>query len=186
MTHADDTPAPAAPVATKSFCGNCGAELLGPYCYVCGQPVKGSIRPLTSMLHDIADTILNIDSRIFRTLLPLLLRPGFLTNEYLAGRRVRYDTPFRLYFFLSVASFLLMQFSRDATRRSDRRDRTRAHRRGAAGRGGEAAGQGRGQGPRRGRSAPQVPQGRGGGQGEGCTDAARSRRGAGTHGRPRP
>jgi hypothetical protein len=115
MTHADDTPAPAAPVATKSFCGNCGAELLGPYCYVCGQPVKGSIRPLTSMLHDIADTILNIDSRIFRTLLPLLLRPGFLTNEYLAGRRVRYVTPFRLYFFLSVASFLLMQFSLDTT-----------------------------------------------------------------------
>lgn len=107
------TPAPAA--VTRTLCANCGAELLGPNCYECGQPVKGMIRPLTSMLHDVADTILNIDSRIFRTLFPLYFRPGFLSNEYFAGRRVRYVTPFRLYFFLSVAAFLLMQVSLDSS-----------------------------------------------------------------------
>jgi hypothetical protein len=84
------------------------------HCYACGQPVKGMIRPLSSMLHDIADTIFNIDSRIFRTLFPLYFRPGFLSNEYFAGRRVRYVTPFRLYFFLSVAAFLLIQWSLDS------------------------------------------------------------------------
>ena len=31
------------------------------------------VRQLSSMLSDIGDTILNIDSRIFRTLLPLYL-----------------------------------------------------------------------------------------------------------------
>jgi hypothetical protein len=66
------------------------------------------------MLHDVADTIFNIDSRIFRTLYPLYFRPGFLSNEYFAGRRVRYVTPFRLYFFLSVAAFLLIQWSLDS------------------------------------------------------------------------
>jgi hypothetical protein len=101
--------------ATKILCANCGAELFGPHCYSCGQPVKGMVRQLTSILADVGDTILNIDSRIFRTLWPLLTKPGFLTNEYLAGRRVRYVTPFRLYFFLSVVAFLVMQVGLDAT-----------------------------------------------------------------------
>ena len=99
----------------KTLCANCGSELFGPHCYKCGQPVKGMVRQLSSILADVGDTILNIDSRIFRTLWPLLTKPGFLTLEYLAGRRVRYVTPFRLYFFLSVVAFLVMQVGLDAT-----------------------------------------------------------------------
>ena len=110
---ATNPPAPA-PV-TKTLCANCGAELHGSHCHACGQPVKGMIRPLSSMLHDVADTILNIDSRIFRTLLPLYFSPGYLSTEYFAGRRVRYVTPFRLYFFLSIAAFLLIQVSLDSS-----------------------------------------------------------------------
>jgi len=103
-------PAPAAaPPVVKVVCANCGAELLGEYCYACGQPVKGMIRPLSSMMHDIADTIFNIDSRIFRTLWPLYVKPGYLSNEYFSGRRVRFVTPFRLYFFLSIAAFFAIQ-----------------------------------------------------------------------------
>ena len=108
-------PAAAALPPAHALCSNCGAELHGPHCYSCGQPVKGMIRPLSSMLHDVADTIFNIDSRIFRTLLPLYFRPGYLSNEYFAGRRVRYVTPFRLYFFLSVAAFLLIQVGLDSS-----------------------------------------------------------------------
>lgn len=102
-----DAAAGAAPA--QAICANCGTPLLGPHCHACGQPVKGMVRHLSSILADAADTILNIDSRIFRTLLPLYFRPGFLTNEYFAGRRVRYVTPFRLYFFLSILAFFLMQ-----------------------------------------------------------------------------
>src|SRR5215469_15590408 len=97
--------------AATPICLNCGAQLHGDHCHSCGQPVKGSIRPLSSMLHDIADTIFNIDSRIFHTLVPLYFRPGFLTREFFAGRRVRYVTPFRLYFFLSVIAFFAIQFA---------------------------------------------------------------------------
>src|ERR1700733_11653793 len=106
--QSEPAPAAALPVV-KVGCANCGAELLGEYCYSCGQPVKGMIRPLSSMMHDIADTIFNIDSRIFRTLWPLLTRPGYLSNEYFSGRRVRFVTPFRLYFFLTIAAFFAMQ-----------------------------------------------------------------------------
>jgi Protein of unknown function (DUF3667) len=105
----ESSAAAAAPI--RAECANCGVQLLGPHCYACGQPVKGMVRHLSSILADASDTILNIDSRIFRTLWPLLARPGFLTCEYFAGRRVRYVTPFRLYFFLSVAAFFLLQFA---------------------------------------------------------------------------
>jgi hypothetical protein len=112
----DDTIPPAAPPAPAPAhplppCLNCGAPLQGAYCHACGQPVKGMIRPLSGMLHDIADTIFNIDSRVFHSLLPLYFRPGFLTREYFAGRRTRYVTPFRLYFFLSVLAFFTIQFT---------------------------------------------------------------------------
>jgi hypothetical protein len=92
-------------------CGNCGAPMHGPFCYACGQPEKGMIRHLASVMADVADTIFNVDSRIFRSILPLYFRPGFLTNEYFAGRRTRYVTPFRLFFFLCVISFFAIQLS---------------------------------------------------------------------------
>jgi len=103
-------PPPPAAVATKP-CANCGAPMHGPYCYACGQPEKGMIRQLASVMHDVLDTVFNIDSRVFRSLLPLYFRPGYLTLEYFAGRRVRYVTPFRLFFFLCIVAFFAIQIA---------------------------------------------------------------------------
>jgi hypothetical protein len=100
-------PPPAAAVSKP--CANCGAPMHGPYCYACGQPEKGMIRQLASVMHDVLDTVFNIDSRVFRSLLPLYFRPGYLTLEYFAGRRVRYVTPFRLFFFLCIVAFFAIQ-----------------------------------------------------------------------------
>lgn len=102
-------PTPAALEAVRP-CANCGTPLLGPTCYRCGQPVKGLVRPLTSILGDFLDTVLSIDSRLPRTIAPLYFKPGFLSNEYFAGRRVPYVTPLRMYFFLSVLAFLVFAF----------------------------------------------------------------------------
>ena len=92
-------------------CENCGATLLGEHCYACGQPVKGLVRHFGSIFGDFFDTVLNIDSRVFRSLWPLFGRPGFLTCEYFAGRRVRYVSPVRLFFFLSIITFFVAQFT---------------------------------------------------------------------------
>ncbi len=94
-----------------AVCANCGAPLAGPYCHACGQPVKGMIRQLSSVLADFADSVLNLDSRLLRTIAPLLLRPGWLTLEYFAGRRVRYVTPFRLFFFLCIIAIFAIQLT---------------------------------------------------------------------------
>jgi hypothetical protein len=100
-------------VYTKGLlkCGNCGTELLGETCYNCGQPTKGLVRQFSSIMGDFLDTVLNIDSRVFRTIGPLIFRPGYLTQEYFSGRRIRFVSPVRLFFFLAVLTFLLAQFS---------------------------------------------------------------------------
>ena len=94
-------------------CPNCGAPLQGDYCHSCGQPKKGMIRPLSGIMADVVDSVLNIDSRILRTVGPLLFRPGRLTVDYFAGRRTRYVTPFRLFFFLTVVAFFTVQWYLD-------------------------------------------------------------------------
>ena len=92
-------------------CENCGAPLHGEHCYACGQPTKGLVRHFPSIVGDFVDTVFDIDGRIWRTLWPLLLRPGHLTLEYLRGHRVRFVSPVRLFVFLSVLAFLAMQWS---------------------------------------------------------------------------
>lgn len=92
-------------------CPNCGAPAHGPFCYACGQSEKGMIRHLSEVLSDLADIVFNVDSRIFRSLGDLYFRPGYLTTEYLAGRRARYVTPFRLFFFLSIIAFFAIQMA---------------------------------------------------------------------------
>ena len=92
-------------------CPNCGAPAHGPFCYACGQSEKGMIRHLSEVMSEFADIVFNVDSRIFRSLWDLYVRPGYLTVEYLAGRRARYVTPFRLFFFLSIVAFFSMQMA---------------------------------------------------------------------------
>lgn len=90
---------------TDAHCRNCGSPLYGEHCYACGQPTKGLVRHFSSILGDFADTLFNIDGRILRTLPALLLKPGFLTREYIEGHRVRYVSPVRLFVFLCIGTF---------------------------------------------------------------------------------
>ncbi|HZV24393.1 MAG TPA: DUF3667 domain-containing protein [Luteimonas sp.] len=97
--------------APGAACQNCGAPLLGPHCYRCGQPVTGLVRHFTSVVGDFFDTVLNIDARVFRTLWPLFAKPGYLSCEYFAGRRVRYVSPVRLFVFLSIVTFFVARLT---------------------------------------------------------------------------
>jgi hypothetical protein len=103
--------APPAESRPGTACENCGAPLYGKYCYACGQPTTGMVRHFSSILSDIADSVLNIDERVFKTLLPLYLRPGKLTLDYFEGKRARYVTPFRLVFFLAIVAFFSIQLT---------------------------------------------------------------------------
>lgn len=52
-----------------------------------------------------------LEGKLWRTLGQLLLRPGGLTRAYMAGKRVNYVQPLRLFLTLSVILFAFLQFS---------------------------------------------------------------------------
>ncbi|KFN50801.1 hypothetical protein N790_04900 [Arenimonas malthae CC-JY-1] len=106
-----ETAPPNGTATPERRCQNCGVPLLGEHCYACGQPTKGLVRHFTSIIGDFMDSVFELDSRILRTLGPLLFKPGYLSLEYFAGRRVRYVSPVRLFVFLSLFAFFAAQLS---------------------------------------------------------------------------
>jgi len=87
-------------------CDNCGAAVPGRYCGACGQRLEPPLHSLWHFLTVAAEDVTHADSRLWRTLAALLFKPGFLTREFLHGRRASYLPPVRLYLVLSVAFFL--------------------------------------------------------------------------------
>ena len=92
-----------------TLCANCGAALAGKYCSQCGQ--RHHDRPVHDFWHFISEALEDLthaDSRLWQTLSALLFRPGFLTREFLHGRRARYLPPVRLYLVVSVIFFIIV------------------------------------------------------------------------------
>ena len=91
-------------------CVNCETPATGKFCAECGQEIKDHSVALGPLLSDALAELASWDSKLFRTLVPLLTRPGFLTNEYNAGHRVPYLSPLKLYLTISVLFFLLFSW----------------------------------------------------------------------------
>lgn len=100
------------------YCANCGAAVSGKYCSACGQSIEFHLHSLWDFLGEAAEVLTHADSRLWRTLGPLVARPGFLTRKFLAGHRASYLSPFRLYFVLSVLFFLVVSMTGQPTSRS--------------------------------------------------------------------
>ena len=90
-----------------TVCENCETPLTGEYCSACGQHAIDYRRSLWRVLIDALDSFLNWDTKFLNSVGVLLLRPWRLTNDFNAGRRVRYVHPLRLYLLASIAFFLL-------------------------------------------------------------------------------
>ncbi len=91
------------------ICQNCGADLKGNYCSVCGQ--KGSAaydRSLKSLLTHFFEELFVWDSRFFRSMKYLFTRPGYLTHEYISGRIQNYVSPVKMFLFTSFVLFFIM------------------------------------------------------------------------------
>ncbi len=98
------------PVEGRQVCENCHLPLNGPFCANCGQEADSKLKYFWVVIMHLLDDIFSFDSRASRTILPLLTRPAFLTNEYFAGRRVHYVPPLRLYLFISIVFFITLKF----------------------------------------------------------------------------
>mgnify|MGYP003399213277 FL=1 len=89
-------------------CLNCGHIVEEKFCPKCGQEnivVKEDAMHMVA--HAIADYF-HFEHKFFGTLRPLLFKPGQLTKEYVAGKRVSFIHPIRLYIFVSIVDLLLV------------------------------------------------------------------------------
>jgi hypothetical protein len=93
-----------------THCENCGAPLSGPYCGECGQPAIDYRRSFGHVLVDVLNEFLNWDSKVFATIALLIVKPWRLTNEFVAGHRVRYVHPLRLYLLASILFFFAVNY----------------------------------------------------------------------------
>ena len=97
----------------RHLCRNCLAAVQGAFCAQCGQKQHSPIRHFSQVIGELFNDILNFDAKLLNTMKPLMLQPGFLSREYFDGRRARYVSPLKLYFFLSIVAFFLIQQSID-------------------------------------------------------------------------
>jgi hypothetical protein len=81
--------------------------LTGEHCAACGQRHDPHVHSLRHFAAEAFESITHADSRLWRTLGYLLAKPGRLTSEFFAGRRMRYLPPFRLYLVISLLFFLV-------------------------------------------------------------------------------
>lgn len=95
------------------LCRNCGASAPGAFCGTCGQDTRPGVPTFAQFAREATGRYVALDGRLWRTLVPLLLRPGFLTSEYLDGRRRRYIGPARLFLVSSLLLFAILRFATD-------------------------------------------------------------------------
>jgi hypothetical protein len=89
-------------------CANCDTSVIGPYCAYCGQERDTHRRSVAGLLRDFFVDLVNVDSRILRTIIALIIKPGELPLAFRQGRTQRYLPAMRLYLFTSLIFFLLL------------------------------------------------------------------------------
>lgn len=91
----------------EKSCLNCNAVINGKYCSICGQE---NLEPQESLWHLIGhffNDITHFDGKFFSSVKFVVTKPGFLTGEYVRGRRMSYLNPVRFYVFTSFLFFLI-------------------------------------------------------------------------------
>lgn len=95
------------PERKEKICLNCGSEVIGRFCHNCGQE---NIEPKESVWHLVShffEDMTHFDGKFFTSMKDLVIKPGFLSKEYVIGRRVSYLNPIRMYLFTSAIFFLI-------------------------------------------------------------------------------
>ena len=91
-------------------CPNCATDLSQGenFCPTCGQPNHDVNVTFSHVLEETLEGLFHFDSKVWITFRDLLLKPGKLTVDFLAGRRARFVPPIRLYVFVSLVFFFLL------------------------------------------------------------------------------
>jgi hypothetical protein len=91
-------------------CANCGTTLNGAYCHTCGQS-SHIHRSLLHMFEEVLHGIFHFDTKAWRTIPALIFRPGYLTKDYIEGKRTSFVSPLALFLFLIFLMFFVFSFT---------------------------------------------------------------------------
>lgn len=91
-------------------CLNCERELSveDNFCPRCGQVNDTNRLSIKQYFSEYLSGFFEFDNRFLRTVIPLLIKPGTVSKNYVNGRRIYYANPFQLYLHITILFFLLV------------------------------------------------------------------------------
>ncbi|MEL7269665.1 MAG: DUF3667 domain-containing protein [Bacteroidota bacterium] len=94
-------------------CLNCGhpLDMSDKFCPNCGQANSTKKLVLKDFFDEFFHNLINYDSKLLKTLYSLLIKPGTITKDYIAGKRMSYTNPFRFLLSLAFLYFLLFNYN---------------------------------------------------------------------------
>lgn len=98
--------------STVQKCKNCDAFVSHTfqYCPYCSQEVKDKLT-LGVLFSNTVSSYFSVDGRLFKSILPMLLKPGHLAKAFVNGKRKTYLHPAQFYLFVSLVFFFLFSIS---------------------------------------------------------------------------
>ncbi|WP_213521368.1 DUF3667 domain-containing protein [Nonlabens sp.] len=92
-------------------CLNCSTPLdvEDKYCHQCGQLNSKKQLALQDFFGEFFSNIFSYDSRIWRTIKHLLFKPGYVSRQFIHGKRLSYANPFRFFLSVCIIFFLMIQ-----------------------------------------------------------------------------
>jgi len=88
-------------------CLNCSYVVENKYCPNCGQENTETRQSFHYLFTHFIEDLTHYDGSFWKTIKNLLFKPGYLTKEYLEGKRKKFVPPVKLYIFISFVTFLL-------------------------------------------------------------------------------
>jgi len=89
-------------VLPTADCLNCSAPIHGPFCARCGQQAVDLKASTWHVVREALGDAIGVDGRVLRTG-RAILSPGYLTREFLRGRRTPFLSPLKLFLLAGTA-----------------------------------------------------------------------------------
>ncbi|MGI9531163.1 DUF3667 domain-containing protein [Lutimonas sp.] len=91
-------------------CLNCGTRISTEdnFCSKCGQVNDTHRLSVNQYFSEYLSGFFNFDNRFIKTVIPLIFKPGFVSKEYIEGKRIKYVNPFQLYLHITILFFLVL------------------------------------------------------------------------------
>lgn len=93
------------------ICDNCEQKFEDrfQFCPHCGQKSNENLT-LKVLFYNTISNYFSVDARFFKSFIPLMVKPGYLAQRFIEGKRLLYLHPAQMYLFISVVFFFLFSF----------------------------------------------------------------------------